>query len=79
MVVRFEDAKEYLDKLYAQRRQTEFELEILDKNIEHAHNRIMDMCPHEHVTGKIIKWCQDCGHAEMFWSFPKRGGINRVR
>ncbi|QEG04108.1 hypothetical protein [Bacillus phage BC-T25] len=74
-----EQAKEVVNKMYAARRQKMYEIEVLDKNIIHAEERLMNMCPHEHVAGKLIKWCQDCGHAEMFWSFPKRGGTNRAR
>jgi len=72
-------AKEVIDKMYAEKRKRMFELEVLDKNILHAENRLMSMCPHENVTGKLIKWCHDCGHAELFWSFPKRGGKRHVR
>jgi len=72
-------AKEVIDKMYAEKRKRMFELEVLDKNILHAENRLMSMCPHENVTGKLIKWCHDCGHAELFWSFPKRGGKKNAR
>ncbi|MCU7667507.1 hypothetical protein [Bacillus thuringiensis] len=47
------------------------ELELANEETEIALQQVQSLCPHKTVTGKLIKWCLDCGHAAYFWKFNK--------